>query len=380
MKSKKILLGMLVLTLVFGFLLTACSPDDDSTEDESDGGSKRTTITLTLEKWADGAISSEGGEQWFKFTATAGKQYLHVSFGTLTDVNIQLYDSKEKELGNRIVLVGDTGDSKNALLTLTSGQVYYLKVIGGWNRYTGTYRICFNTMQYPPDTFSEAETLTANNWVDGAITSSIKEQWYKFRATANTQYLHVSFGTMNNINVQLHDDTGNTLGNAIHLVGDTKYTSLTVTSGQMYYVRVTSGGYSYGSSDTGTYRIGFNTTQWTLGILEGAETLTNDTWADGSISETSTDQWFKFTAIAGTQYLHVSFGTMNNINVQLHNNTGDALGNAIHLVGNTKYTSLAVTSGQMYYVRVTKGGYSYGSSDTGTYKIALNTSTTAPVD
>jgi len=71
---------------------------------------------------------------------------------------------------------------------------------------------------------------------------------------------------------------------------------------------------------------------------------------------------------------------MNNINVQLYTDTVDALGNEINLFGETKYTSLMVTNGQVYYIKVKAGGFHYGSSTAGTYRIAINTSTTPPID
>jgi hypothetical protein len=96
--------------------------------------------------------------------------------------------------------------------------------------------------------------LTVNTWADGSITSTIGEQWFKFTATASTQYLHVSFGTLTDLYVKLYDSNGGTLGDSTNLYSSKPYTSLSIVSGQTYYVRVT----GYGSK-TGTYRIGFNT-------------------------------------------------------------------------------------------------------------------------
>jgi len=222
-----------------------------------------------------------------------------------------------------------------------------------------------------------ATTLTKDNWADGAITSG-GEQWFRFTATAATQYLHVKFGTMDDTKVQLHTNTGNALGNATRLSGDsgdTKYTSWTVTSGQEYYVKVTSGDGWY-SSTTGTYQIAFNAVPFRPGTFDQAATLFVNVWTNGTILE-GEEKWYKFTATAATQYLHVSFGTMDDMKVQLHTNTGNALGNATRLTGDTRHTSWMVTSGQIYYVRVTSGDGWY-SSTTGTYQIAFSTSDTPP--
>jgi hypothetical protein len=222
--------------------------------------------------------------------------------------------------------------------------------------------------------------LTANVWSDGAVTDG-GEQWFKFIARGAVQYLHIIYGTMNNMDVQLYTNSGNALGNAINLHSNqANYTSFSVSSGQVYYVKVTPGtGYQYESSKTGTYRITFNSVQFTPGTFDAAASLSEGVWANGNILDGG-EQWFKFTASAGTQYLHVIFGTMDNMDVRLYTDTADALGNALHLRGGgDSYTSLIITSGQVYYVRVTPGtDYQYISSKTGTYRIAFNASETAP--
>jgi predicted RNA-binding protein with TRAM domain len=319
-------------------------------------------IQLTEDRWIDGAVSSTSGEQWFKFTASANTQYLHVLFGTLSYLYVQLHDSKGNVLGNPTELRGST---TYTTLTVTSGQVYYVKVTP-YGSNGGTYRIGFNTMPLAPGILSAAATLSPDTWADGVLTPANGEQWFTFTASANTQYLHVLFGTLTDLYVQLHDSNGNVLGNPTELRGSTTYTTLTVTSGQVYYVKVT----PYGS---GTYRIGFNTMPLAPGILSAAATLSPDTWADGVLTPTNGEQWFTFTASAGTQYLHVFFGTLTDLNVQLYDSNGNALGNAVQLQGRTTSRSLMVTSGQVYYVRITPYW-----SNSGTYRIAFNTSDTAP--
>jgi hypothetical protein len=56
--------------------------------------------------------------------------------------------------------------------------------------------------------------------------------------------------------VQLHDGSGGTLGSSMHLYSSTTSKSLIVTSGQIYYIKVTP---YYSNSGGGTYRIAFNT-------------------------------------------------------------------------------------------------------------------------
>jgi hypothetical protein len=107
----------------------------------------------------------------------------------------------------------------------------------------------------PPGTAASATVLTAGTWADGNITSSDGE-WFKFTATASTQYIHASSGTLYYLYVRLYNSGGNTVdGNWTNLYGSTTYFSLTI--GQEYFIWVT----PYSSSDRGTYGIMFNTKQ-----------------------------------------------------------------------------------------------------------------------
>jgi len=199
-------------------------------------------------------------------------------------------------------------------------------------------------------------TLTANTWADGNITSSNEASWFKFTATANVQYIHVSFGTLsaaNGLYVQVYDSTGS------NIYSRTMYynTSINVTSGQVYYIRVS-------SSSSGTYQI----------ALLNVSTLTANTWADGNITSSNGEQWFKFTASARTQYIHISFGTLTYLDVQVYNSDGNTVVSQTTLYDSYyNYVSSTVTIGQEYYIKITyASGYISDHSNSGTYQIAFN--------
>jgi hypothetical protein len=100
-----------------------------------------------------------------------------------------------------------------------------------------------------------------------------------------------------------------------------------------------------------------------------------DTWASGNIVDAGGEQFFKFTAtVDGYQYIHVNFGTLNDLYVQVYDSSGNTVGSQINLYSYTKYTSRNVTTGDEYYIRV----WPYSSSDSGTYQITFNTSSVAP--
>ena len=237
-----------------GILLISCQ-----IVDIEEGGTRQRAITLTADTWAEGSISSTSNEKWFKFTATAGTQYLHISFGTLTDLYIQLYDSSDNEIGGRINL---SDSNTYTLLTITSGREYHIRVSPNGSG-TGTYRIGFNSTTLRPGTFVGAITLSVDTWADGAIAAANGEQWYRFTAASSMQYLHVFFGTLTDLYVQVYDSNGDTLGSRTNLYGSTTYTSLLLVSGEVYYVRVTPN-----DAGIGTFRIGFNMSTTGPGIAD----------------------------------------------------------------------------------------------------------------
>lgn len=167
----------------------------------------------------------------------------------MAGIGIQLYDDSGTRVGNLPTI------SEYVSRTVTSGSDYYIKVMpNGANG--GAYQIAFNT-----STTATAITLpttgvtqlTLDVWADGNI-STYGAQWFKFTATAATQYIHFQLGALNDVYVQLYDATGAAVEPA-NLYGSALYTSLTVTSGNEYYIRVT----PWDSNRSGAYKIGFTT-------------------------------------------------------------------------------------------------------------------------
>jgi len=297
-------------------------------------------IPLTEDQWANG-YTTYIQQSWFVFTATASTQYIHVSFGTLSSVYMQVYDSSGAAVGSETNLYGSTPSTSRSL---TEGQTYYIRTGG----YGGTYRIGFNTSTTAPTTQlpSDAIPLTENQWADGNLPTSRGVQWFTFTATASTQYLHFNPGTAYSITVQVYDSSGAAVGSQTQLSGSTISTSRSLTEGQTYYIRV----WPYDSSYSGTYRIGFNTS-----FVPPDSTpipLTKDIWADGSLPTSSDQQWFTFTATASTQYIDAAFGTLRDLYVQVYDSSGATVGSQTNLYGSTTRTSRSLTPGQTYYIRV----------------------------
>ena len=328
--------------------------------------------TLTADKWSDGNIATAGGDQWFKFTSTDTTQYIHFQTGTLSSVYVQLYDADGRVSGSRSSL---TSSTTNISRTITNDTVYYIKVTpynSTGSNSSGTYKIGFNTITTPPPITlptTGVTTLVVNKWSDGNIATADGEQWFKFTSTDTTQYINFQPGTRSSVYVQLYTAEGRVSGSSSYLSDYTSYTSLTVTNGTVYYIKVT----PYSSTGS-TYKIGFGATSSMSVTLPttGVTTLVANKWSDGNIASASDEQWFKFTSTDTTQYINFQPGTLSYVYVQLYDAYGDPSGSKSYL-GN--YTELTVTNSAVYYIKVTP----YTSTGSGTYKIGFGASSSMSV-
>jgi len=351
-------------------------------------------IQLNVDTFADGDITESYEEQWFKFTANADKQYIHVNFGTLSDVHVQLYKVIDKIYG---VPAGEETEFSNAIYRpkytsreLNAGEEYYIKVTPHHYYYhnKGTYQIAFSTLFISP--VFDIKPLTANNWADGDFTKTDEVHWYKFTATAATQYIHASFDTMNDwsgVLIQLYDGDGKMVGEEGKLREDPfdpngKYTNRTLEVGKTYFIKV----YLYTYLHLGTYKITFNTSK-TLPPVTLPPNATmllpiyywfNNNWYSwyNTSLTAGNAQWFNFVAAyAYEQFIHINFDTLNSdgVYVQLLDGNGYILSESTQLRGIKSYTiPLPVYPGQPYYIKI------LSTSNSGTFKIAFSIFETPP--
>jgi hypothetical protein len=342
-------------------------------------------VELTAGIWTDGNIPASTDEQWFKFKATVSSQYIHTVSVTLIEFYSQLYDSEGNQIGNN-ELFQPSMTSRYYNRSVTVGNDYYIRIWSAEEKYKGTYLIGI-AEDYKPLVkikvpFPSATQLTAGTLTNGDTTAS-DTQWYKFKATAATQYIHAVFGTLDSVGglyVQLYDSEGNQVdipyssASYTQLYDLEKFTKRTLTVGDDYYIKVwpfANLSFSY----SGTYQITFNT----MPILDTtvAKQLTANTWADGKIPSSGEAQWFKFTVTSPT-YIHVDFtlGTLNSssgVYVYLYDNDGNEYTTSYRLSSSNLYWSpTSLTSGN-YYLQVRQ----YSGSK-GTYKIAVCNSATKP--
>jgi len=263
-------------------------------------------VQLTANTWKDGDITKSGDVHWYSISVTDGTKYYlwwndkDDGDGSKTlDIDVYAYDS-----GNKPISLGsnDSAWHDPVSFTASSSGTVYARVRAVNDEYpTGTYSIVYSTGSTRPAVPIVAIRMTEDTWANGKIITPSGEQWFKFTATAATQYIHVNFGTLYELYVQVYNTSVNPVGNEKKLYGNATFTpqsSLTV--GQEYYIK------AWQYSD-GTYQLAFNTSRTAPLPWKGAEVtpLTNNTWRkNDSITEDTPNSeiWYSLEVTGGTTY------------------------------------------------------------------------------
>jgi hypothetical protein len=357
-------------------IFTGCYPIPDPVEEPFDPSA----TTLTEDVWTAGYLGTADEEQWFKFTASANLHFVH--FGAFNNkLRVQFYNSD----GNPIGSVKDIEDFYSSVKyhsysSFNAEEEYYVKVQRGdfYSNAVCKYNIAFNKNETPPVTIelpSNAIELTVDIPADGNIPTSDGKEWFKFKATAVTQYIHVIFGGLTEVEVQLYKVKdgifGDPLGGSKRLSdNDKNYVKQTLTVGDEYYIKIT----PYNSYRQGTYQIVFNTLF--ISPTFDITTLNADTWANDEL-KTDKGNWFVFTANNASQYIHVDFVSLDSFRglyIIVYDENGDMVGSGETLRSSTKYISRSLNVSKNYYIKITP----YYDNYLGTYKIGFTTSTTPP--
>ena len=240
-----------------------------STSDNKDDIPRDTPDIIELEEgeWENGSITSGSDEQWFSFVATASTQYIHATVDASLEILIEVIDSSGTTVrplisysisgsqissdGSQVVLRGSSYAYNYNDGDITVGEIYHVKVTRFPGSEDGDYQIAFSKINVPWSPIVEEE-LSEGEWEDGNLLSSNSIQWFSFVATADTQFIHTrkppnETGFVD-VFIHIRDETG-----AIELEQENLWRdpySITLTSGQTYYIRVTPR-YPF----TGTYQI-----------------------------------------------------------------------------------------------------------------------------
>jgi hypothetical protein len=323
-------------------------------------------IPLTKDEWTDDSIAVSG-IRWFSLTATeGGTQTIHFEPGTLKDIIVQFYDNTGVAVGGRTELYSaNYGWSTSTFRTVTSDQVYYIKVTPYSNYHSGAYKITFTATPLPPGV--TPTWLTEDEWKESSLNVG-GIQWFAFTATANTHFIHFELSAaLKNIFVQLYESTGAAVGGFADVSSSPYYVGRRVTSGKDYYVRVNT------ISSSGTYRLVFNAIFRPPDSIEVP--LAENSWADGNLAKGG-EQWFKFTASDSTQYIHFKAVGLTDVNVQLYTRTGTTLGIWTNRIASNFSTFVETTIDTDYYIKVTP----YSGNGEGDFKVAFSASGAEPSD
>ena len=239
--------------------------------EESKEGSIENPILLTVNEWKNGKIvlPNNGGigDQLFKFVATNSSQRVYIKLGSMTYLNAYLYDGDFYQIGKTLNVQGNSGRivGEYASFSLNTGETYYILVSGmyyGNYTYSGTYKIGFTDFPAQPETL--ITELNSDTWINGEVihpnSGGIGEQWFKFTATASSQYVLIKRGTMTYLNAYLYSEDFYQIGNGFNVQRNGVHKgSWSLNTGETYYILVS--GMYYGDYEySGTYQIAFNST------------------------------------------------------------------------------------------------------------------------
>lgn len=314
-----------------------------------------TATPLSLNTWIEGSLNVET-EQWFEFSATATKNYIHLNYTGIGYAFVQVFTGSGIAMGSNQMLSSGTGNARpgaagSIYRELLVGQKYYVRVqqAGDGTNYKGAYRIALTETSESPNLITlpteDVVTLTTNTWADGE-TGSNKEQWYSFIANASTQYVHILPGTAKAFWIQMYGSNGGSIGNAVYSSGNGASGPWELEIGKKYFIK-------FPTTYWGTFQMAINTSTTPPPITLPTENvihLTANTWADGT---TDGGEWYKFTANSTTQYIHFNFTTATGASVKVYDSTGNIVGIQDLVDITDPLFSRELTNGSVYYLYVT---------------------------
>src|SRR5262245_51175008 len=194
----------------------APQPGGTGTDSESSGpdgvpGSTGTTFTLSSGSSVRGYVNSNGDQDWYAVTLTAGQTYTFAlsGFGTgaLSDGYLRLLNSSGTEVAND----DDSGPLANSKLTFTasSSGTYYISS-QGYGTTTGQYLLTMatGTTPYAPAvTVSDvADYLTNTYW---EVNNSVAHHWAVSTISYNVQGLTADRAALARVAFQLWSEVAN---------------------------------------------------------------------------------------------------------------------------------------------------------------------------
>ena len=324
------------------------------------------TDMLAPNIWSNGSLAA-GEKKWFRFTPPQAetKIYVHIDFGTLSDLRVRVFS-------NEGALIEEAknfhGDFTSDVYTITANKTFYVEVSPYLESASGTYKIALSKNAAQPNlpmpATSSTTTLTANTGVNNVSIPGSGEQWFRFTpwfsVTHTIDIGAASFNTVNGMHVNVYTSSGAEISrDTLYYEHSSPLVSLTLD--QQYFIRIR----PHLSNSVGTFNIRI-IDHSDPPIQTVSTLLTNNPPTSGTITSGAA-QWYRFTATAATQTIEFTWGTMNDVNIQLYNSSGVKIGDETNLWDTTTSASRTVSAGQVYYLRV----WPYYDGTSGNYQIKL---------
>ena len=288
--------------------------DNEGGAGDDHGNNASTATTIAVPSTTAGTIGVGSDTDWFRFTATAGTQYVfETTLGTLSDSKLQLIGTDGVSV---LAQDDDSGPGLGSRIawTATSSGTYYVEVLPYSSSYTGSYTLTVSGGGTTPGT-----TLTVD-----ILQTSISEVGGTSQATVTR-----GTGTAGNLVVNLtsSDTTEATVLSPVTIPNGSNSITFTVTAvddtlidgAQTVTITASVTGYTSGSD---TVQVLDN--EGGGGADDHGNNAANATpvavpsVTGGTIETVSEQDWFRFNATAGTQYtFETKLGTLGDSRLEL---------------------------------------------------------------
>ncbi|MEX1233005.1 MAG: pre-peptidase C-terminal domain-containing protein [Planctomycetaceae bacterium] len=345
---------------------------------DTHGDTPGTAFPIALNQTVEASIESHRDEDWFVFTAPHDGHFIFETvLGSLLDSTLQLYDTAGTTLlqSDNDSGVGRASKIERDMLT---GQTIRLRA-QGFDLRIGTYAI--KVGELPADDHlnnslnpAGLTQLLLNNPVfgNGSIEVPGDQDWFKIDVVAGQKFiLETVSGTLNDTTMTLYAADGTTQLAFDDDGGPGKLSRITYTPTVTgtFFVRVK----AFSALVTGTYQV-----TYTAGTADdfgnnaaAAALILADTSTPGNIETGGDQDWFKFDAAAGQDYVFETvLGSLNDTVLTLFDTDGATViaTNDDGGIGLASRITWQPAVNGTYFLKVA----AYGQYQVGTYHLTIS--------
>lgn len=361
-------------------VLSSCLFDSEESTDPAPQTGSSTAVVLPVDPAGKEFQLASSGEQWIRFTAAKGSEYL-IQVDSRVDTRIQL---KATDGSTKLASDDDGGpDGINPMLEWscpTSGD-YYIVVSNNEAGKSGPVWISISTMidgvavdRYESDgSYSKASAITTDSAIQQRTLTANDTDWVKFVGEPGVRYMMSTNGDPSTYIAILDSTmaviTSNGSSDSVNRV------TFNCQRKGTYYARIR--GY-YSSSSTGVYQLALYVDPATRipddsfepdNFMTYAKTIATDSTIQDRTLRAEDRDWIKFRAIAGKVYL-VSSNDAGGLYLELYRKDSVRLTSDSDIGSrDSARIEWLCTSTDDYYIRAS----GYMTSTYGAYKIAVDT-------